>query len=296
MDLYIVNVDQGDLLRILEPSYSSKKRIVYSEELVNRAIFRTTEEEAAESEGILAAERQDMSSQILGGAGTGKTLLLIKKVVDEDPSKKILVVTRLPRLINVIKTAVEEKRKGESTPCCTLLAISCFATHLHCLSPDGLENLSMSTYDELMQLLSQRVTPDDEEDYTSFVQFDRVRFDCDSDAGVSFSQQFVRVHLNENERKAMSVAQIEPLTLWYAIITVKSSSKCVETKAPLTLDEYLSLPKTFGLTEEQRVLCYDLFEKYEEWRQSNGIWDEVSCNCNLVLLINATSPLLSSTI
>ena len=44
--------------------------IVYSEELVNRAIFRASEEQARENEFTLAGDRRDMSTVISGGAGS----------------------------------------------------------------------------------------------------------------------------------------------------------------------------------------------------------------------------------
>lgn len=250
MGLYVLNVDHGDLERISRPGFSAKKRIVHSEEQVNKAIFRTSQEEATENEGILASERLDMSSLISGGAGTGKTLLMIRKVASEEPSRHVLVVTRLPRLVNVIKTAVEEKKN------------------------DGVDNLSFTTYDDLVQLLARRVVPDDDTKYESFVQFDRIRFNCD-DSNISFSREFIDDFLNSKERRQMKSHGIEPLTLWHAIIVIKSNAKCATTKQPLSLDDYLVLPISFGLTETQRRLCYDLFLKYEEWRHDGRYWDEM---------------------
>ena len=250
MDLHILNVDHGDLDRISRPGFSAKKRIVHSEELINKAIFRSSQAEANDNEGILASERLDMSSLVSGGAGTGKTLLMIRKVASEEPSRHVLVVTRLPRLVNVIKTAVEEKRD------------------------DGVENLSFTTYDDLVQLLARRVVPDDDSHYESFVQFDRIRFDCD-DSNISFSREFINDFLNSKERKEMKSHEIEPLTLWHAIIVIKSNSICARTKHPLSLDDYIALPISFGLTQTQRKLCYDLFLKYEEWRHNGHYWDEM---------------------
>ena len=43
---------------------------MYSEELVNRAIFRASEEQARENEFTLAGDRGDMSTVISGGAGS----------------------------------------------------------------------------------------------------------------------------------------------------------------------------------------------------------------------------------
>ena len=252
MDLFILNVDEGDLDRIQDPGFSAKKRIVYSEQIVNRAIFRASETEALEDEGILAAERGRVSSVISGGAGTGKTLLMIKKVSKEDPSLRILVVSRLPRLVNIVKAAVEssEERSG-----------------------DGAANVSFTTYNELFQVLARRVVPDEDQDYKSFVRFDHVRYDCDEDSGVSFLEKFVNL-LGERTKKQMAVADIEPLTLWFAIITVKTHARCAATKMPLTLEEYLSLPQTFGMTSGQRQLCYELFTKYQEWCSGGSYWDE----------------------
>jgi len=48
-----------------------------------------------------------------GGAGVGKTLLLVKKVAKEVPSKRILCVSRLSKLMNKIKSSVEDMRTEE---------------------------------------------------------------------------------------------------------------------------------------------------------------------------------------
>ena len=175
---------------------------------------------------------------------------MIKKVSREERSRHVLVVSRLPRLVNMIKTAVEEKRI------------------------DDMANLSFTTYDDLLQLLARRVVPDDDSQHKSFVQFDRIRFDCD-DSNISFSREFVAGFLNSKERKQMANNMIEPLTLWHAITTIKSHAKCASTKTPLSLDDYTSLPPSFGLTEDQRQLCYSLFVKYEAWREFKHYWDEM---------------------
>ncbi|KAL7533695.1 LOW QUALITY PROTEIN: hypothetical protein ACHAWF_004591 [Thalassiosira exigua] len=216
LQLYIVNVDDGDLHRIGDPGFSAKKRVVYSEEQVNKAIFRTSQQEAKENECILASERLDMSSLISGGAGTSKTLLLIKKVSGEEPSRHVLVVSRLPRLVNIIKAAVKDKRNG------------------------GVDNLTFTTYDDLIQMLVRRVVPNKESQYESFVRFDRIRFDC-AERNISFHRQFVNGHLNSKEKKEMSKNMIDPLTLWYAVTVIKSHAKCALTKHPLSLDDYMTL-------------------------------------------------------
>ncbi|KAL7538711.1 hypothetical protein ACHAXR_008739 [Thalassiosira sp. AJA248-18] len=250
MNMYVLNLDDGDLDRVNDPAFAAKKRIVHSEEQVNKAIFRTSHEEAKDEEGILASGRLDMSCLLNGGAGTGKTLLMIKKVSQEDASRKVLVVSRLPRLVNIIKTAVEERRG------------------------DGADNQSFTTYEDLLQLLARRVVPVEDSQYKAFVQFDRVRFDCDG-SNVSFSRHFIDGYLNTKEKKQMATNLIESLTLWHAIIVIKSQAKCATTKLPLTIDDFVALPPSFGLTEVQRQLCHDLFIKYEQWRESEHYWDEM---------------------
>ena len=138
----------------------------------------------------------------------------------------------------------------------------------------GLENLTFTTYDQLLQLLASRVVPDDDSLFQSFITFNRIRFDCDSEAsGISFSTDFAE-RCSKLERKKMSDNSIEPLTLWHAMVTIKSHARCASTKSPLTREEYVALPPSFGLQQNQRELCYELFLKYETWRQQGGFWDE----------------------
>jgi len=173
--------------------------------------------------------------------------LLIKKIAKEEPSKKILVVSRLSRLVNKIKGDVEKAR--------------------------GDDNLTFKTYDDFMQLLVGSVTPASESESDSFIIFDRIRFDCDG-SGVSFKTEFVDGHLSKLERKKMTDNSIQPLVLWNAICTIKSNARCAITKCPLTLNEYLSLPLSFGLQTNQREICYNIFLKYEQWRSQETYWDE----------------------
>ena len=263
-----MNVD-GDLHRLQDRGLALKKRIVHSEMLVNRAIFQLSEDEARESEGIFQSSSQDKSTLISGGAGTGKTLLLIKKVAQEDPSMRILVVSRLPRLVSIIKTSTEEKREGD------------------------VENVHFTTYDELMQLMARRVIPDNEvsaasnimkilyqtdllpkSDARSFGRFDQIRFDCDEGSGVPFLRAFFESHLSSHERDILQRSSIQPLTLWHAIIVIKSTAQCVNTKRHLERHDYFQLPISFGLTLEQRKVCFDYYLKYEEWRSDAGYYDE----------------------
>ena len=169
---------------------------------------------------------------------------MIRKVSQEHPSRRILVVSRLQRLVKIIKTAVEEKR-----------------------SDKDIGNVTFFTYDELLQQLARAVIPDEESQQQSFINFDRVYYNCGNEGGKSFYKLFVSEELSSNEREQMTAATIEPLVLWFAIITIKSPAQCAATKLSLTRDEYLSLPASFGLNNEQRELCYDLFMKYEVWRE-----------------------------
>ena len=214
---------------------------------------------------------------------TGKTLLMIKKLQQEAPGNRILVLSRLPRLIKTIKVAVEEERE------------------------DNGENMTFTTYDEHLKLLAQCVMPDDENDKRFFHGPNQVKFESseeDTDKRPSFSIDFIgkqivekekektkkestkskrrakkerekasEFSLTEKDQKQMNTEKIEPLTAWQAIISIKSNAQCSTTKLPLTREEYVS-SRAFGLSDEQRELCYDLFLKYEKWRKHNRYWDE----------------------
>ena len=68
---------------------------------------------------------------------------------------------------------------------------------------------------------------------------------------------------------------VEPVTLWTAFRTIKSSARCSLTKQPLPRSEYMELTKVFGLTPEQRNAVYDLYIRYEEWLEHGSYkWDE----------------------
>ena len=251
MELFIVDLDGGDLDRIqYDPSFSAKKRIVYSQEVINQAIFRQSAEESKDNEEVLLNERHDMSTHLSGGAGTGKTLLMIKRVCSEDPSRKLLVLSRLPRLVSIMKAKVSGER--------------------------DISTVSFLTYDDLMALLARRITPINEGDYRSFSTFNHVRFDCGVEGGISFLDEFIGGYLNDNERGRMAKYEIAPLTLWTGIITIKSNARCVITKVPLTHECYLGLGPSFGLRQEQREVVYGLFLQYQEWisQSKSHAWDE----------------------
>lgn len=174
---------------------------------------------------------------------------------------------------------------------------------------DNGESMTFTTYDDLLKLLAQCVMPDDENDQRSFLSPKQIRFETPEEVSeedrrmASFSIDFIgkqivekekkkkkestkskrsaekekkkkaQFSLNDKDRKQMNQVYIEPLTLWQAIITIKSNARCANTKMPLTREEYVS-SRAFDLSEEQRELCYDLFLKYERWRKHNDYWDE----------------------
>ena len=129
---------------------------------------------------------------------------MIKRLIQEDANSRILVISRLSRLISNIQSAVEEERENS-------------------------ESLTFTTYDELLHLLARCVEPDDESECRSFLRFDRIQFECDE--GVSFSRDFIGkgrdkkgqfLSLNDKERKQMDKGCIEPLTLFQGKQSVTS--------------------------------------------------------------------------
>ena len=78
MDLFPLNIEELD--RIHSPEFILPRRIVYSEQQVNKAIFRVRTTENEDHDDILASERMDMSSLINGGAGTGKSYVMMSNI------------------------------------------------------------------------------------------------------------------------------------------------------------------------------------------------------------------------
>jgi len=172
-------------------------------------------------------------------AGTGKTLLLTKKVVREDEEQRVLVLSRLPRLLSTIKNAVEKERSAH--------------------------HVTFSTYDDLMGELARKVkAPEGRKLY--FSVFSQVQF---------FLQGFIQGNLTDKDRKQMKQHSLEPLTLYTAFRVIKSNARCLEKLQPLCLEEYLKLPEAFGLNQSQRKVVYAFFERYQEWLSSGDMkWDE----------------------
>lgn len=180
-------------------------------------------------------------------------MLLIKKVVSEDPDKRILVVSRLSRLISFVKSAVDAER--DST------------------------NVAFFTYEDLLNHVSRRVEPGDESARRTFSAFNQVHFGETTGTGASssinFETDFVENFLEEGERNAMKTNLLEPITLWGAFRIIKSNVKCSETKHPLSQEDYLKLPRSFGLNKTQRTSVYKIYLRYSEWLNSRTFkWDE----------------------
>jgi hypothetical protein len=253
MDLYTLDVDQGDLERLGSGDFSPQKRIAHYEQQLRKAVFQTNEAEAKDNQDILSGERTGMSTILAGGAGTGKTMLMIKKVISMDVERKILVLSRLTRLVSEIKRAVEAERDGS--------------------------NVCFSTYDDLLALLAKSVTPTEESEHHVFSAFFQVQFGSTKETGAasstSFLDDFVHGYLGMKEHTVMKNNVFEPMTLWTAFRTIKSSARCALTKAPLSREEYIALPDSFCLRSDQRMLVYDLYLQYEEWLSSERFnWDE----------------------
>ena len=73
----------------------------------------------------------------------------------------------------------------------------------------------------------------------------------------------------------MKSLNVEALTLYTAIRTIKSNSRCLEKQEPLSREAYLLLPETYTLDSEQRSLVYQFYERYQKWLvDGNAKWDE----------------------
>ncbi|CAB9526011.1 Tetratricopeptide repeat and ankyrin repeat containing 1 [Seminavis robusta] len=181
---------------------------------------------------------------LTGGAGSGKTQLLCKKLISESSQISCLVVTRLPRLLSMVKNHVEKER--------------------------DIRNITFLSYDDLMAELAFKVQAP-EGGKRRFAVFSQVQFGDVSSTGenatISFAQEFMNVYLTVKERKRMKASKVEALTLFTAIRTIKSNSRCLEKLEPLSRDTYMQLPDAFGLDQDQRALVFELFEQYQEWGQ-----------------------------
>jgi hypothetical protein len=145
-------------------------------------------------------------------------MILIQKCISEDPDKRILVVSRLSRLISFVKSAVGNEKRDTS-------------------------NISLFTYEDLLNHLSRRVNPMEESAVWTFAAFHQVHLGEMTGTGaassISFEQDSVNGFLEEGKRNAMKKHLVEPITLWGAFRVIKLNVKCSETKAPLSREDYL---------------------------------------------------------
>ena len=246
MDLYRVDVDK-EFDNLGDRDYIPEKRKLDADKRLSAAIFGNSNEEAEAQANnvILSSSRKDQSTQLYGGAGTGKTLLMTKKLISEDGAKRILVLSRLPRLVSAIKAKVEEERDTR--------------------------NIEFTTYEDLCSKLAKTVQKEGGHD-RHFPIFSKVQYG-ETVSGVSFDN-FMEF-LSDKEKKRMDRNKIQPATLWAGIRTIKSNVRCVRNLEVLSRDTYQSLPAVFGLNEAQRDVVYDLFEVYEIWlKKDEHKWDE----------------------
>jgi len=251
MEIMAIDIDAGDLNRIGDEFFTPQKRLLDYEVQIRDAIFGSSADEAHNIEGCMQGPQR--STFIGGGAGTGKTVTMIKKVASESIHKKIHVVSRLSRLVSFVKSAVGEERDTS--------------------------NVTFSTYDDLLTRLTRRIKPKVASEKRDFSAFSQVQFCETTGTGaastVSFQKNFVENFLGRGERKSMEANSLRPITLWSAFRTIKSSVRCSITKAPLEKEEYMSLPSSYGLNNTQRAVVYEMFSRYEEWLGSGGAkWDE----------------------
>ena len=265
LELYAISIDEGELEKMGDEEFTPKRRVLEYEDRISRAIFRTSETEAQSDQKLLSDALGNLSTNLHGGAGSGKTHLMTKKIISISSTQRILVVTRLPRLLSAIKSMVQEGR--------------------------NIENVTFKVYDDLLSELA-RSTPTPEAKSRQFRPFSQVLYgDMRSTGGEDgltrtredghgtkreFLQDFVLDYLSEQDRKKMKALRLEPLTLYAAFRTIKSSVLCLEQLEPLTLAQYLNLPQTAGLDKSQRELVFSLYEnRYKEWLRHEAFkWDE----------------------
>jgi len=254
MELFTLNVDDGDLKKLMADNFIPQKRIRDHEKRTRGMLFLSSEEDEVQmNQEVLADVQGSMSTNLFGGAGTGKTHLMVEKITHTDIENKLLVVSRLPRLVSAIRTRVEESRDPSNVTCIT--------------------------YNDLMSHLLRCIVVDDENDQINFSTFSQVHF-CETTStggsgSNSFERDFFYTFLDDGERKEMKALNLEPIRLWGSFRIIKSDTQCSLFKRHLTRDEFLALPKSFGLKQKQRDLAFNMYLRYEEWlRHDNFKWDE----------------------
>lgn len=67
MELLTVDMDKNDLVRMENDDFIPPKRLLHHEQQLQQAIFRSTEKESSENQGILSMARPDLSTNLFGG-------------------------------------------------------------------------------------------------------------------------------------------------------------------------------------------------------------------------------------
>jgi hypothetical protein len=80
---------------------------------------------------------------------------------------------------------------------------------------------------------------------------------------------------------------VDSLQVWTQIRSfIKGSYEAAQKRRPLTKDEYLSIvPKRCRLCEESRRAAFTIFERYQEWLDKEGRWDDMDRTMELIQLI-----------
>jgi hypothetical protein len=240
LELFTVDIDKYDVTTLQDAAFDPPKRVTDTDKKLARAIFRSTDPEMEDNLKLSTESHLNVSTQLNGGAGTGKTLIIAKMVMSLDTNEKVLVVSRLPRLVSAIKARVKDECNNS-------------------------RNITFSTYENIFNTLAKAATaPSGEE--LRFPIFSKVTFN-------SF-QDFIDF-LTEGEKKGMKNLSIVSETLWTHIRTIKSSSACLRNFESLSREEYKRLPAIFGFSQPQRDLVYDLFCEYQNWMgMGDRKWNE----------------------
>ena len=124
------------------------------------------------------------------------------------------MVTRLPRLIQFVKSQVRELLSKSN-------ASSDEPREIY------MDNMTFTTYNNFMETLvktvNETIYENDNLERTgrmTFVEFLEVRYDCSEKQAKSFKEKFFECNLTDSTKKRLKDASIEPLTLWQAIINV----------------------------------------------------------------------------
>lgn len=77
LTLFQVSVDSGELDRLPESTFTPKTRTLESEKILREQLFRRTQSEEEENEQILDGTSDSMSTNLFGGAGVSRVLLML---------------------------------------------------------------------------------------------------------------------------------------------------------------------------------------------------------------------------